>query len=47
MFAHDRLELPANLLPDDVSDLLARLGYRVDREEVVPVGIVTHMSKRL
>lgn len=34
MFAHDRLELPANLLPDDVSDLLARLGYRVDRRNV-------------
>lgn len=27
--------------------LYRRLGYRVDREEVVPVGIVTHMSKRL
>jgi ribosomal protein S18 acetylase RimI-like enzyme len=24
-----------------------RLGYRIDREEVVPVGIVTHMSKKL
>src|SRR3954452_13331571 len=31
MFAHDKLDLPENLLPDDVSDLLARLGYRCDR----------------
>ena len=31
MFAHDRLELPANLLPDDVADLLALLGHHVDR----------------
>ena len=27
--------------------LYRKLGYRVDREEVVPVGTVTHMSKRL
>ncbi|SEO67038.1 Acetyltransferase (GNAT) family protein [Rhodospirillales bacterium URHD0017] len=27
--------------------LYRRLGYRVDREEVVPAGVVTHMSKRL
>jgi len=27
--------------------LYRKLGYRVDREEVVPVGMVTHMSKRL
>lgn len=27
--------------------LYLRLGYRIDREEVVPVGVVTHMSKRL
>jgi ribosomal protein S18 acetylase RimI-like enzyme len=27
--------------------LYRRLGYRVDREEVLPVGTVTHMSKRL
>ncbi len=27
--------------------LYRRLGYRVDREEVVPAGTVTHMSKRL
>jgi ribosomal protein S18 acetylase RimI-like enzyme len=25
--------------------LYRRLGYQVDREEVVPVGVVTHMSK--
>ena len=34
MFAHDELELPENLLPDDVSDLLARLGHRCDRRNV-------------
>jgi ribosomal protein S18 acetylase RimI-like enzyme len=27
--------------------LYRRLGYRIDREEDVKVGIVTHMSKRL
>ena len=27
--------------------LYRKLGYRVDREEVLPVGTVTHMSKRL
>lgn len=27
--------------------LYRKLGYGVDREEVLPVGIVTHMSKRL
>lgn len=27
--------------------LYRRLGYQVDREEVVPVGVVTHMSKNL
>jgi ribosomal protein S18 acetylase RimI-like enzyme len=27
--------------------LYCRLGYRVDREEVLPVGTVTHMSKAL
>src|SRR3954471_14675904 len=27
MFAHDKLALPDNLLPDDVADLLAWLGY--------------------
>jgi ribosomal protein S18 acetylase RimI-like enzyme len=27
--------------------LYRRLGYEVDREEVLPVGVVTHMSKRL
>ena len=27
--------------------LYRKLGYRVDREEVLPVGIVTHMSKTL
>jgi ribosomal protein S18 acetylase RimI-like enzyme len=27
--------------------LYRRLGYRIDREEVVPVGVVTHMSKQL
>ena len=27
--------------------LYCRLGYRVDREEVLPVGTVTHMSKKL
>ncbi len=26
--------------------LYRRLGYQVDREEVVPVGVVTHMSKK-
>lgn len=26
--------------------LYRKLGYQVDREEVVPVGVVTHMSKR-
>ena len=34
MFAHDELTLPDNLLPDDVADLLARLGHRVDRRNV-------------
>jgi ribosomal protein S18 acetylase RimI-like enzyme len=28
-------------------ELYRRLGYRVDREEEVKVGIVTHMSKKL
>jgi ribosomal protein S18 acetylase RimI-like enzyme len=27
--------------------LYRRLGYQVDREEVVAVGVVTHMSKKL
>ena len=27
--------------------LYRRLGYRVDREEDVKVGVVVHMSKRL
>lgn len=27
--------------------LYRRLGYRIDREEVLPVGVVIHMSKRL
>ena len=27
--------------------LYHRLGYQIDREEPVPVGVVTHMSKRL
>ena len=27
--------------------LYRRLGYEVDREEVLPVGVVTHMSKHL
>jgi len=27
--------------------LYRRLGYRIDREEAVPVGVVTHMSKQL
>ena len=27
--------------------LYRRLGYQVDREQVVPVGVVTHMSKQL
>jgi hypothetical protein len=34
MFAHDKLELPDNLLPDDVADLLAWLGYRCDRRNI-------------
>ena len=34
MFAHAELALPENLLPDDVSDLLARLGHRCDRRNV-------------
>ena len=28
-------------------ELYLRLGYRVDREEVLPVGTAVHMSKRL
>jgi GNAT superfamily N-acetyltransferase len=28
-------------------ELYRRLGYRVDREDVLPVGTVVHMSKRL
>lgn len=28
-------------------ELYRRLGYRVDREEVLPVGVAVHMSKRL
>lgn len=27
--------------------LYGRLGFRIDREEVLPVGVVVHMSKRL
>ena len=27
--------------------LYRKLGYQVDREEVLPVGVVTHMSKML
>ena len=27
--------------------LYRKLGYQVDRDEVLPVGVVTHMSKRL
>jgi ribosomal protein S18 acetylase RimI-like enzyme len=28
-------------------ELYRKLGYRIDREEPVPVGVVTHMSKKL
>ena len=34
MFAHQSHPLPENLLPDDVADLLSRLGHRVDRRNV-------------
>lgn len=34
MFAHDHADLPENLLPDDVADLLAGLGYRADRRNI-------------
>src|SRR4051794_9773730 len=34
MFAHHNADLPANLLPDDVADLLAWLGHRVDRRNI-------------
>ena len=34
MFTHGKITLPENLLPDHVADLLARLGYRVDRRNV-------------
>src|SRR3954470_14895697 len=34
MFAHHDAKLPDNLLPDDVSDLLAWLGYRCDRRNI-------------
>src|SRR4051812_9500928 len=34
MFAHHDAKLPETLLPDDVADLLARLGYRVDRRNL-------------
>ena len=36
MFAHHDAKLPENLLPDDVADLLAGLGYRVDRRNIMP-----------
>src|SRR3954451_6252776 len=34
MFAHYDAKLPENLLLDDVADLLAGLGYRVDRRNI-------------
>src|SRR3954454_15786214 len=43
MFAHDKLELPENLLPDDVSDLLAWLGYRCDRRNITRALEVTRI----
>ena len=41
------IKLYTNKLFAENVELYLRLGYRVDREEVLPVGTVIHMSKRL
>ena len=41
------IKLYTNKLFAENVALYLRLGYRVDREEVLPVGTVIHMSKRL
>jgi ribosomal protein S18 acetylase RimI-like enzyme len=41
------IRLYTNRRFDENIELYRRLGYRIDREEVLPVGVVVHMSKRL
>jgi ribosomal protein S18 acetylase RimI-like enzyme len=41
------IKLYTNKLFAENVELYRRLGYRVDREEVLPVGTVVHMSKCL
>ena len=43
----DEIRLYTNQRFAENVELYRRLGYRVDREEVLPVGTVVHMSKRL
>lgn len=43
----DEIRLYTNQRFAENIELYRRLGYRVDREEVLPVGTVVHMSKRL
>ena len=44
---HAEIRLYTNARFTENIALYRRLGYRLDREEVVPLGTVTHMSKRL
>ena len=46
-FGFDTIRLYTNQRFAENIALYRRLGYQVDREEAVPVGIVTHMSKTL
>ena len=44
---HGEIRLYTNQRFTENIELYRRLGYAVDREEVLPVGNVIHMSKRL
>ena len=43
----DTIRLYTNQRFTENIELYRKLGYRVDREEPVPAGVVTHMSKKL
>jgi GNAT superfamily N-acetyltransferase len=44
---HAEVRLYTNARFTENIALYRRLGYQVDHEEVMPLGVVTHMSKRL
>lgn len=44
---HRRIQLYTNQRFAENIALYQRLGYAIDREEPVPVGVVTHMSKQI